>query len=175
LSKKLRSQNGVVTYDDIKCLVENAYFHKLITSQFYKYIYKTMLICSVTLVHTAYTSLLAYLLLSNVHTYMNHRDDQANQIQTRMTQTQSNYVLQHVDNLSNPSKNLTNSYGTSESGKLSLEGFEHFYLNHERNQLKLANETICVIKDVGLMCILVNKPFETLSFLKVVNVNRLKL
>ncbi len=175
MSKKLRSQNGVVTYDDIKCLVENAYFHKLITSQFYKYIYKTMLICSVTLVHTAYTSLLAYLLLSNVHTYMNHRDDQANQIQTRMTQTQSNYVLQHVDNLSNPSKNLTNSYGTSESGKLSLEGFEHFYLNHERNQLKLANETICVIKDVGLMCILVNKPFETLSFLKVVNVNRLKL
>ncbi len=159
LSKKLRSQNGVVTYEDIKYLTENTYFLRLLTSQFYKFICKTVLICFITLVHTAYTSLLAYLLVSNIFMYINNRQDQRIQISVQLKPTQANCLHYDIHEQSNTTTSMSNNYGIQEINNEFFEKFEYLNWNLKKNQKRTRNHTDSPIHNFAIKPILMNRLF----------------
>jgi hypothetical protein len=65
INKKIRLQNGLCTYDDLKYLLENLYFMKNIIRQI-NFLLKILSTCLVTLSYTLYTSFIAYLLITQL-------------------------------------------------------------------------------------------------------------
>jgi hypothetical protein len=61
--KKVKYQNGMCTYSDLACLLKNLTFLKF-TQQQFNYISKILVTCSITLLYTVYTSVLAFSLYS---------------------------------------------------------------------------------------------------------------